>query len=65
MKAIMNRLRRLEIATAPVEQERAATEAILEARQRRLGQITSPFRSRLQTMPAVAQSPITSPVLAN
>ena len=37
MRAIMNRLRRLENATAPVERERAAVEAILAARRRRLG----------------------------
>jgi hypothetical protein len=37
MRAIINRLRRLESAAAPVERERAAVEAILEARRRRLG----------------------------
>jgi hypothetical protein len=37
MKAIVNRLRRLENAAAPAEQERAVAEAILEARRRRLG----------------------------
>jgi hypothetical protein len=37
MRAIMNRLRRLENATAPVERERAAVEVILAARRRRLG----------------------------
>jgi hypothetical protein len=37
MKAIINRLRRLETATAPHERERAAAEAIIEARRRRLG----------------------------
>jgi len=37
MKAIINRLRRLENANAPAERERAAVEAILEARRRRLG----------------------------
>jgi hypothetical protein len=36
MKAIFNRLRRLENAAAPAERERAAVEAILENR-RRLG----------------------------
>jgi hypothetical protein len=36
MKAIFNRLRRLENAVAPAERERAAAEAILEARRRRL-----------------------------
>jgi hypothetical protein len=37
MKAIVNRLRRLENAAAPAERERAAAEAILEARRQRLG----------------------------
>ena len=37
MRAIVNRLRRLENASAPAERERAAVEAILEARRRRLG----------------------------
>jgi hypothetical protein len=37
MKAITNRLRRLENAVAPAERERAAAEAIMEARRLRLG----------------------------
>ena len=37
MKTIINRLRRLETAVAPREEERAAAEAILENRRRRLG----------------------------
>jgi len=37
MKAILNRLRRLENANAPADRELAAVEAILEARRRRLG----------------------------
>jgi len=37
MKAIVSRLQRLENFTAPAERERAAVEAILEARRRRLG----------------------------
>ena len=37
MKAIINRLRRLENATAPAERERAAADAIIAARRRRLG----------------------------
>ena len=36
MRAIINRLRRLENATAPAGRERAAVEAILAARRRRL-----------------------------
>ena len=43
MRAIINRLRRLENATAPVERERAAVEAILAARRRRLGASYEPF----------------------
>ena len=37
MKAIINRLRRLENTAAPAERERAAVETILAARRRRLG----------------------------
>jgi hypothetical protein len=37
MKAIINRLRRLENATAPAERERAAADAIIAGRRRRLG----------------------------
>ena len=37
MKAIVSRLRRLENAAAPAERERAAVEAILTARRRRIG----------------------------
>jgi hypothetical protein len=37
MRALVNRLHRLENAVAPAERERAAAEAILEARRRRLG----------------------------
>jgi hypothetical protein len=37
MKAIFNRLRRLENAAAPAERERAAVESILAAMRRRLG----------------------------
>jgi hypothetical protein len=43
MRAIMNRLRRLEDATAPVEWERAIVEAILTARRRRLGASCEPL----------------------
>jgi len=43
MKAIINRLRRLENATAPAERGRAAAEAILEARRRRLGASYEPL----------------------
>jgi|ERR1700733_2728662 hypothetical protein len=44
MKAIVHRLRRLENAAAPAERERAAAEAILEARRRRLGADYDPIR---------------------
>ena len=37
MKAIFDRLRRLENAAAPAEREHTAAEAILENRRRRLG----------------------------
>ncbi len=37
MRAIISRIRRLENAAAPAERERAAVEAILAARRRRLG----------------------------
>ncbi len=37
MKSIINRLCRLENASAPAERERTAVEAILERRRRRLG----------------------------
>jgi hypothetical protein len=37
MKAIINRLRRLENTAAPAERERAAVETILAAMRRRLG----------------------------
>jgi hypothetical protein len=37
MRAIISRIRRLENAAAPAQRERAAVEAILEARRRRLG----------------------------
>jgi hypothetical protein len=37
MKAIANRFRRLQNANAPADPERAAVDAILEARRRRLG----------------------------
>jgi hypothetical protein len=37
MKAIISRLRRLENAAAPAERERAAVEAIMAARRRRMG----------------------------
>jgi hypothetical protein len=37
MKTMLNRVRRLEEVAAPAERERAAVEAILEARRRRLG----------------------------
>jgi hypothetical protein len=37
MKAIFTRLHRLENAAAPAERERAAVDAILEARRLRLG----------------------------
>ena len=43
MRAIMNRLRRLENTTAPAGRERAAVEAILAARRRRLGASYEPF----------------------
>ncbi len=43
MRAIINRLRRLENATVPVERERAAVEAILAARRRRLGASYEPL----------------------
>ena len=39
----MNRLRRLENTTAPVERERAMVEAILAARRRRLGASYEPL----------------------
>ena len=38
MKAIINRLRRLENAAAPVEREGLVVQAILEARRWRLGE---------------------------
>jgi hypothetical protein len=37
MRAIISRIRRLENAAAPAPRERAAAEAILAARRRRLG----------------------------
>ncbi len=43
MKAILKRLRRLETVAAPDEKERAAVEAILEARRQRLGANYEPF----------------------
>ena len=43
MKAIINRLRRLENATAPAEREGAAVEAILAAGRRRLGASYEPL----------------------
>ncbi len=44
MKAIFNRLRRLENAAAPAERGRAAVEAILGARGARLGADYEPLR---------------------
>jgi len=44
MKAIFNRLRRLENAAAPAKRERAAAEQILEARRRRLGADYDPIK---------------------
>jgi hypothetical protein len=43
MKAIFTRLHRLENAAAPAERERAAVEAILENRRRRLGSDYEPI----------------------
>jgi hypothetical protein len=43
MRAIMNRLCRLENAAAPVKRERAMIEAILAARRRRLGASYEPL----------------------
>jgi hypothetical protein len=43
MKAIHSRLRRLENAAAPAERERAAAEAIIENRRRRLGSAYEPI----------------------
>ena len=43
MKAILKRLRRLETVTIPDEKERAAVEAILEARRQRLGADCEPI----------------------
>ena len=43
MRAIINRLRRLENATAPGEREQAMVEAILAARRRRLGASYEPL----------------------
>jgi hypothetical protein len=43
MRAIINRLRRLENATAPAGRERAAVEAVLAARPRRLGASYEPL----------------------
>ena len=42
MRAIFNRLHRLENASVPVERKRAAAEAIIEARRRRLGAAYEP-----------------------
>ena len=42
MRAIFNRLRRLETGSAPHERTRAAAEAIMEARRRRLGAAYEP-----------------------
>jgi hypothetical protein len=44
MKAISNRLRRLENAAAPAERERAAVETIVEARCARLGADYEPLK---------------------
>ena len=43
MRAMLNRIRRLEKVAAPAERERAAVEAILEARRRRLGADCEPM----------------------
>jgi hypothetical protein len=43
MRGIFNRLRRLESATSPHERERAAADAIIEARRRRLGAAYEPM----------------------
>jgi hypothetical protein len=43
MKAILKRLRRLETVAIPDEKERAAVEAILEARRLRLGSDYEPI----------------------
>jgi hypothetical protein len=43
MKAILKRLRRLETVATPDEKERAAVEAILEARRHRLGSDYEPI----------------------
>ncbi len=43
MKAILKRLCRLETVAIPDEKERAAVEAILEARRQRLGANYEPF----------------------
>ena len=42
MRAIFNRLRRLETASAPHERTRAPAETIMEARRRRLGAAYEP-----------------------
>jgi hypothetical protein len=42
MRAIFNRLRRLETASAPHERTRAPAETIMEARRRRLGAAYKP-----------------------
>ncbi len=42
MKAILNRLRRLENAHTPADRDRTLLEAILEARRRRLGPESPP-----------------------
>jgi hypothetical protein len=44
MKAIINRLRRLENAAAPAERERAAAAMILENMRRRLGSDYEPIK---------------------
>jgi hypothetical protein len=49
MRAIKNRLRRLENTTAPVGRERAAVEAILPARRRRLGAEYEPLSFPLES----------------
>ena len=43
MRSILHRLRRLEDAAAPIEQDRAAAKAIMENRCRRLGSDFEPI----------------------
>ena len=61
MKALRNRLRRLEIVAAPDQEDQSIVEAIEAARKRRMGSVYEPrhpFRRRCYL--AAGPSPITS-----